>query len=183
MKTPQDILQFWFSDEAKARHFDSTPEFDAQVTREFEATATALAEGPLPNPEWERDAEGRLALIIALDQFPRNMYRGEKRAFLWDDLALAAAERMVDDGLDTHLSDERRAFVYMPFMHAEDLDAQNRCVKLTDGLGDGSTHRHAKAHRKVIRKFGRFPHRNEAMGRDTTPEERAFLDDGGYDPS
>lgn len=181
MKRSQDVLAFWFSDEAKPRHFDSTPEFDAQIKETFEATATALADGPLPNPEWERDAEGRLALIIALDQFPRNMYRGEKRAFLWDDLALAAAARMIDAGHDTHLSEERRAFAYMPFMHAEDLEAQNRCVKLTDGLGDGNTHKFAKDHREVIRKFGRFPHRNEAMGRDTTPEERAYLDDGGHD--
>jgi uncharacterized protein (DUF924 family) len=185
MKTPADILDFWFSDRAKKRWFGSTPDFDAEVLQHFEDTAETLAKGPFPYPGWEDTADGALALIIALDQFPRNMFRDTRRAFAWDAKALAAAERMVDASHDMDVPVDRRAFVYMPFMHAEDLAAQNRCVELAGSRLDdgGSTLKHAKSHRDVIERFGRFPHRNEVLGRESTAEERAFLEGGGYDPS
>ncbi|WP_298913437.1 DUF924 family protein [uncultured Algimonas sp.] len=186
MKTPQDILDVWFSDSARPRWFDSTPDFDARILQLFEDTARTLAKGPFPYPEWEEEAESALALAIALDQFPRNMYRGTRQAFAWDRHNLGVAERAVDRGFDLELDDpDRRKFLYMPFMHAEDLAAQNRCVELTGSrLNDGgSTLRHAKAHRDVIERFGRFPHRNSVLGRDSTEEEVEFLASGGYDPS
>lgn len=182
MKTPQDVLDFWFSEEAEKRWFNSTPSFDARILQLFEDTATELARGPFPHPIWEETPEASLALIIALDQFPRNMFRDTRKAFAWDAQALGAAERMVAKGWDMELPKARRSFVYMPFMHAEDLAAQERCVELTEPL-PGTTHKHAVAHRDVIAKFGRFPHRNAVLGRESTEAEKAFLADGGYDPS
>jgi len=117
-----------------------------------------------------------LALIIVLDQFSRNMYRGTKAAFAWDDLALNAAQSMVDKGWDLKIPQDKRAFIYMPFMHAENLAAQNECVRLVDSrLNDASTLHHAKEHRKLIDRFGRFPHRNKMVGRTCTLEEERFL--------
>lgn len=145
-----------------------------------------LAKGPFPHSTWEGDPVSALALIIALDQFPRNMFRGMAEAFQWDALALGVAERMIDQGGDMDIPTARRAFVYMPFMHAEDLAAQNRCVELTGSRlkdGGGGTLRAAISHRDVIEQFGRFPHRNATLGRESTPEERQFLKSGGYDPS
>lgn len=185
MKTPQQILDFWFSEDAKSHWFNSTPAFDGLIKDLFEVTATALANGPMPNREWEATADHALALVITHDQFPRNMYRGTKQAFVWDGLSLNAAKRMVDRGQDMELAPDWRPFAYMPFMHSEILIDQNRCVELAGSRLDdgGSTLRHAIAHRDVIERFGRFPHRNETLGRDSTPEEIEFLANGGYDPS
>lgn len=185
MSTPTDVLDFWFADETKAHWFNSTPSFDTEISQKFEAVAETLAKGPFPHVAWEADAPSALALIIMLDQFPRNMFRGTPRAFAWDGHALSVAERMVDGGWDLDIPTDRRPFVYMPFMHAEDISAQNRCVELSGSRLDdgGSTLRHAKAHRDVIEQFGRFPYRNAVLGRDTTPEEDEFLEAGGYNPS
>lgn len=184
MITPSDVLDFWFAAETKAHWFNSTPSFDAEISQTFQAAAETLAKGPFPHPVWEADAQSALALIIMLDQFPRNMFRGSPQAFAWDGQALAVAERMLDRGWDMETPTSRRSFIYMPFMHAEDLTAQNRCVELSGSRldDDGGTLRHAKAHRDVIERFGRFPHRNMVLGRESTPEEKAFLESGGYNP-
>ena len=111
------------------------------------------------------------------------MYRGTRAAFAWDDKALNLAKTMVDKGWDIKTPQERRAFIYMPFMHAEDLEAQNMCVKLCDSrLDNASTLHHSIEHRKLIERFGRFPHRNSVLGRAPTNEEIAFLEGGGYSP-
>lgn len=185
MKTAADILAFWFSGPVKARWYNSTPEFDADLVSQFGETVQSLAKGPFPHSTWEADPQSALALIIALDQFPRNMFRGRPEAFQWDPLALDVSTRMIDKGWDMDIPIDRRPFVYMPLMHAEDLTAQNRCVELSGSRLDdkGSTLRHAKAHRDVIEQFGRFPYRNATLNRDTTPEERQFLESGGYNPS
>lgn len=186
MKTPADVLDFWYSDEARARWFKSTPEFDAEIVRRFGDTAESISKGPFPHPVWEETPKHALALIILLDQFPRNMYRGSAHAFEWDPISLAAAVRLVEAGGDLALGDpDERKFAYMPFMHAENLMAQNRCVELCGSRlnDDGSTLRHAIAHRDVIERFGRFPHRNVVLGRESTPEEIEFLENGGYNPS
>jgi uncharacterized protein (DUF924 family) len=186
LKTAAAILGFWFSDPVKARWFSSTPAFDAEIKATFGETANRLGQGPFPHPTWEATPDQALALIIVLDQFPRNMFRGQAAAFQWDAHALGISERMVDKGWDMDIPVNRRAFVYMPFMHAEDLSAQNRCVELTGSrLADdgGKTLEAAISHRDVIERFGRFPHRNKTLGRDSTPDEIAFLDNGGYDPS
>lgn len=185
MRTPADILDFWFSNPVKERWYNSTPEFDADLVARFGNTAQSLAKGPFPHPKWEADSQSALALIIALDQLPRNMFRGKAEAFQWDPLALSVANRMIDKGWDMDVPIDRRPFVYMPLMHAEDLTAQNRCIELSSSRLDdkGSTLRHAIAHRDVIEKFGRFPYRNATLNRQMTPEEGEFLEKGGYNPS
>ena len=177
---PADILEFWFEPSHRARWFRSTDAFDAQIRTRFEEVAINLAAGVLT---WENTPEALLAKIIALDQFPRNMYRGTRAAYAWDDKALHLAKAMVEKGWDLKTPQERRAFIYMPFMHAEDLEAQNMCVKLCDSrLDNASTLHHSIEHRKLIERFGRFPHRNSVLGRAPTNEEIAFLEGGGYSP-
>lgn len=178
--SPNDILGFWFDEAGPKKWYAQSDAFDAQVRRKFEETAITLA---VDGADWEDTPERHLALIIALDQFPRNMYRGTSAAFAWDGKASASAKRAVDKGWDVKTDQTRRAFIYMPFMHAEDLAVQNECVRLVDSrLNDASTLHHAKEHRKVIERFGRFPHRNDILGRASTAEEIHFLDKGGYSP-
>jgi len=182
---PKHILRFWFSERAAKYWFKSSDAFDAEIRREFESTAIALAavqaEGKQAH-KWEAQNPGaHLALIIALDQFPRNMYRDTPAAFAWDGFALAAAKRMIARKTDIHLLQKQRSFAYMPFMHSEELADQETCVRLSDArLDDEGTLRFAKIHWDIIARFGRFPHRNEILGRETTLEEQAFLDDGGF---
>ncbi len=186
MKGAEDILRFWFGAEAKKHWFKSTDAFDAEIRQEFEALAIALAadqSGKASSPHaWEKQSpEAHLALIIALDQFPRNMYRHTPAAFAWDALALKSAKRMISRKTDIHLTQTQRPFAYMPLMHSENLADQEDCVRLCDArLEDGNTLKFAEIHRDVIARFGRFPHRNKVLGRQTTAEEQAFLNDGGF---
>jgi len=185
VKGPDEILQFWFREEAKRHWFKSTDAFDAEIRREFEETAIQLAAdqfGTQSPHTWEsQSADAHLALIIALDQFPRNMYRNTPAAFAWDGFALKAAKRMVSRKTDIHLSQSQRPFAYMPYMHSEARADQDECVRLCDArLEDGNTLKFAEIHRDIIERFGRFPHRNKVLGRETLAEEQAFLDDGGF---
>lgn len=185
MDSARRILEFWFTESGPKRWFKQSDAFDADIRRAFEALAITLAGhvGKTVPHEWEETPEGTLALIIALDQFPRNMYRSTKAAFAWDALALGLSIRAVGKGFDLKTPQERRSFLYMPFMHAEDLAMQKRCVELVDSrLDDTNTLHHAKEHCRVIERFGRFPHRNEILERASTPEERSFLTNGGYTP-
>lgn len=178
--TPDDILTFWFDEAGPKRWFQQSDAFDATVRMRFEERTLRLA---TDIETWGETPEGSLALLICLDQFPRNMYRGTKAAFAFDEKALSYAELMTDKGWDLKIDQSRRSFVYMPFMHAENITAQNQCVRLMDmRLDDASNLHHAKEHRKIIERFGRFPHRNEILGRDSTAEEIAFLKNGGYTP-
>lgn len=185
MVTPQDILQFWFIETKPVRWFNSTDAFDADIRARFETTAMTLAAsmgGGEPHA-WEATADGALALIIALDQFPRNMYRGTAGAFAWDALSLSVAKRLIGMNRDLKLEKGRRAFAYMPFMHSENLDDQKRSVVLFEArLEDSNSLHHAQEHCRVIERFGRFPHRNAVLNRDSTAEEIAFIDGGGYSP-
>ncbi len=185
MKTPDDVLQFWFSDKAKKYWFSSTDAFDAHVRQVFETTAMSLAaaqeNADIPHPWESQGAKAHLALIITLDQFPRNMYRETPAAFAWDDKAVAAAKRLVARKLDLHLSQAQRPFVYMPYMHSENLADQEACVTLCDArLVEDNTLKFAEIHRDIISQFGRFPHRNVVLRRTMTPDEQTFLDEGGF---
>jgi uncharacterized protein (DUF924 family) len=133
---------------------------------------------------WLETADGGLALLVLFDQFTRNVWRGSNKAFAFDALARTIARAMIDRGLDRDVPDDRRSFVYMPFMHSEDLADQDLAIELFSTRmpeGNNNLH-HARQHRDVIEKFGRFPYRNAALGRESTPEEIAYLEGGGYAP-
>jgi uncharacterized protein (DUF924 family) len=185
MLNPRDILDFWFVEAGKKKWYNGGDAFDAEIRTRFEDfsldAATQLRSRG--THDWENAPEAALALILALDQFPRNMYRGTKGAFAYDALALSVAKRAIDRGFDLKTDQEKRSFFYMPFMHSESIDDQDECVRLCDLCleNPGSLH-HAKEHRILIIKFGRFPHRNAILGRENTAKEAAFLQAGGYSP-
>lgn len=181
----QEILDFWFLQAGKKNWYNGGDAFDALIRERFEDFLIDLVTDLRANGQhvWEENAGSALALIISLDQFPRNMYRGTKGAFAFDALALSASKRAIDCGHDLKVSQDRRAFFYMPYMHSEQLGDQDECVRLADmRLDNPSTLHHAKEHRKLISKFGRFPHRNDTLGRQSTSLEQAFLNSGGYSP-
>ena len=169
--TPDDVLDFWFRRDRKA-WFEKNAAFDAEIRARFlDAHARALA-GELDG--WKEEPRSCLALVILLDQFPRNMFRGEARAFAADALARETARVILDRGWDRAMSTDERSFAYLPFEHSESLDDQRRSCELMRPLGE-EPYRYAVRHREIIERFGRFPHRNAALGRDSTPEEAEFL--------
>ncbi len=183
--SPQAILDFWFNQAGPKRWYTVDPQFDARVRRKFAPWLHQFrGVKSVDGDAWLASPKSGLALVIALDQFPRNIWRGSNAAFDLDPLALEAARIMVARGFDFALSDQERAFVYMPFMHSEALADQDLCVKLAAERlpTTDSTVRHAQLHRDVIRQFGRFPWRNAALRRSTTQDEQRYLDEGGYAP-
>lgn len=171
----QRIVEFWFVETPSQYWFQSTPEIDQQVKDEFiEAYGDAL-NGKFES--WEHDADGALALCILLDQFPRMMFRGQPKAFGTDKQALLIAKKAIHMGLDKILSVEKRRFLYIPFMHSENLGDQKRSVELFEAMKDEDPlgYKHALRHYEEIEKFSRFPYRNEALSRTSTPEEEAYL--------
>jgi uncharacterized protein (DUF924 family) len=175
--TPEGVLRFW-REAGADRWYRADPEFDALVRARFLVTHEAAAAGALS--AWEQTPEGALALVIALDQFPRNMFRRTARAFATDALALAVATRAIERGFDRAFPMPERNFFYLPFEHSEKLADQERSLALCESSGDVDAIKWAKLHLDVIRRFGRFPHRNETLGRASTPEEIAFLEAGGF---
>jgi uncharacterized protein (DUF924 family) len=174
---PGEVLAFWHSAGAD-RWFGKDDAFDAAVRSRFLDTYEAAAAGRLAH--WEATPDGALALIIALDQFPRNMFRGSARTYAADPLARAVADRALSRGYDRAVAPELRTFFYLPFMHSEALADQERCMALYRAADDAESLKYAEDHADIIRRFGRFPHRNEVLGRATTAEEQAFLDSGGF---
>jgi uncharacterized protein (DUF924 family) len=175
--TPDELLAFWRAAGSK-RGFEKDAAFDAEIHRRFLATHEAAARGELTG--WEATPEGALALVIVLDQFPRNMFRGDARTFATDVKARDVAQGALARGFDRQVPDDLRTFFYVPFMHAENLADQERCVALYRAAGDDYSLKYAEEHADIIRRFGRFPHRNAVLGRGTTDEEQAFLDAGGF---
>lgn len=175
---PRDVLDFWFK-AGDGKWFVKDPEFDAEIARNFgEFVVLARKDGL---GEWETSPEGSLGAIIVFDQFPRNLYRGEARTFASDLHAVDIAGRAIERGFDTEMPASVRSWFYMPFMHAEDLVLQERCVALCQRPEiDKLTLDSAIEHADIIRRFGRFPHRNVVLGRRSTDEEKRFLDDGGF---
>ena len=172
-----EVLSFW-RDAGQARWYVKDDAFDAAIRDRFGSLWQQAAAGRLA--EWERSDEGTLALLIVLDQFPRNMFRNDPRAFSSDPLAREVALRALEHNVDARIGGELRQFLYLPFMHSEDLADQERCVALFAPLGNENNTKYAIIHADIIRKFGRFPHRNSVLGRGTTAEEQAFLDSGGF---
>jgi uncharacterized protein (DUF924 family) len=174
---PEDVLAFWRA-AGPDKWFEKSAAFDSEIRRRFLSAWQAAGEGDLA--DWEETPEGALALAIVLDQFPRNVFRGDRRTYATDELARAVADRAIRRGFDRQVSPPERQFFYLPFMHSEDLADQQRCVALCRDYGDDEFAKYAEGHAEIIRRFGRFPHRNALLGRATTPDEQAFLDGGGF---
>jgi uncharacterized protein (DUF924 family) len=169
----QDILDFWFTEPALSHWFSATPELDVEIGRRFASTWQVACAGGLA--DWEMTPDGALALVILLDQLPLNMYRGQAGSFATEAQARAVAERAIARGWDRALTAEGRAFLYMPFMHSESLADQDRAVSLFEAAGLMHNAKWARHHREIVRRFGRFPHRNAIQGRESTPAERDWL--------
>lgn len=174
---PADVVTFWMEAGPKA-WFSKSAAFDAQIRERFETLHHAAARGELDG--WADTAEGALALLLLLDQFPRNLYRGSPHAFATDPLARKVARQAVDKGFDTQVDPQLRQFFYLPFEHSEALADQDHGMALCVASDDPELVKWARIHRDIITRFGRFPHRNASLGRTTTDEERAFLKDGGF---
>lgn len=184
------VLRFWFSEpEGKTTYsqrrkywFGKQPEFDAEIRQRFLSTYEQAAVGKLD--DWQQSALGSLALIIVLDQFPRNLFRDSPKAFATDAKALAVAQQTLDRKFDQQLSSLQRIFAYLPFKHSEDIEQQERSVALSRQLSQDDpelfdTFDYAERHHRVIQRFGRFPHRNRILGRESTAEETEFLKQPG----
>lgn len=167
-----EVLWFWFEQVGHDRWFASEPLLDQLIVERYLPLYELLATNP---PEPSTDARADLAAIIVFEQLPRNMFRGEPRAFATDGIALRFALAALENGLDSALTTDERLFLYMPLNHAEDLALQERSLELFTALGDEGGIAAARHHRDVIARFGRFPHRNQVLGRTSTPEEEAFL--------
>jgi len=172
-----DVLAFWRAAGA-AKWFKKNAAFDAEIASRFQALWRDAAAGVLA--DWEAAPEPALSLVLVLDQFPRNMFRGKAEAFAADALARGVAERAIAREFDQKVPASERVFFYLPFEHSENLADQERAIALVSTLGDADLVRWAEMHADIIRRFGRFPHRNSAVGRASTREEQEFLDAGGF---
>jgi uncharacterized protein (DUF924 family) len=181
---PRDVLDFWFGAEGSPEYGTfrdiwfraATPAFDQEIRDKFLAYHEAAASGALD--AWAATWQGTLALLVLLDQFPRNMFRGTARAFATDHRAQSIAKRAVAKGLDRQAPEAMRLFFYLPFEHSEDLDDQERGIALFTALGGEQGIKSSIEHRDTIKRFGRFPHRNAVLGRQSTAEEVEYLKTG-----
>jgi len=174
---PNDVIGFWLN-AGPDKWFKKAAAFDEAIRLKFEPVHHRAARGEYD--AWIEDPQGALALLLLLDQFPRNLYRGSAHAFATDPKARAFALTAVDRGFDREVEPILRNFFYLPFEHSESLSDQDYCLALCTEAGDADNLKWASLHRDIIVRFGRFPHRNRALGRTTTPEEQEFLDEGGF---
>jgi uncharacterized protein (DUF924 family) len=173
IRGPEEVYRFWVEECERAQWFTATPAFDREIRERFGDTHLMLAGGV--DETWRADARSRLAAVIVLDQFPRNIYRGTPLAFATDGLALREAKLALAAGADAKVESSCRCFFYLPFEHAEDLAEQDRSVALFSALGDAEFTDYAIRHRDVIAAYGRFPHRNAILGRESTEAELEYL--------
>ena len=172
-----EIVSFW-GEAGPDKWFEQHESFDQAIRLRFVTTYEAAANGTLA--AWEDRINGALALVLLLDQFPRNMFRDNARAFATDALARTVADRALARGFDRSIDPTLRPFFYLPFMHSEALIDQDRSVRLYEALGETEELRYAREHRDIVLRFGRFPHRNRVLGRDTTLAEQSFLEADGF---
>lgn len=175
--TPNDILHFW-REAGPSQWFSKSARFDEAIRLKFEPVHHAAARGE--HDDWADTAEGALALLILLDQFPRNLYRGSAHSYATDPKALTIARRATARGFHRDVEPLMAQFFVLPFEHSEALVDQDQGARLAVELDDADLQKWVGVHRDIIARFGRFPHRNACLGRSTTPEEQAFLDDGGF---
>ncbi len=171
----RDILKFWFEDLEPRQWFEKDEEIDAKIKELFSDVHAQAIAGELE--DWRDNALGRVAEIIVIDQFSRNIFRGQKESFLYDPMALVLAQEAINNKADEALSSEKKAFLYMPFMHSESMVIHRRAMDLYSQPGLEYNLEFEKKHLKVIEQFGRYPHRNEILGRESTPEEIEYLKD------
>lgn len=176
---PDDVLDFWENDLGPDKWYKKESVIDQIIQARFLSLWEQAREGDLG--DWHQTAKGNLALIIVLDQFPRNMFRDSPKAFSTDGQALSVAQSMIEKKHDWEIPGLTRQFCYMPFMHSENLIDQDFCVKMmAERMTSGNNLHHARKHWEVIEMFGRFPHRNAILDRQSTPVEEKFLAEGGY---
>ena len=174
---PQKVLHFWFTELTPKNHFAKDPALDEAIRARFGATLEAAARCELF--AWRATPEGRLAEVLVLDQFSRNVYRDTPQAFAQDALALALAQELVASGLDRSLPVAQRSFAYMPYMHSESALVHAQAVVLFSQPGLEATLRFELRHKEIIDRFGRYPHRNALLGRASSPDELAFMSEPG----
>jgi uncharacterized protein (DUF924 family) len=168
-----NILDYWFSEHMSRHWFNSTAEIDADIKTRFESVWELARQGKLDS--WASSANGSLALIIILDQLPLNMFRGQAESFSTEAKAIAIARQAIQSGFDRQIDGDRLVFMYMPFMHSEDLQDQDYAVQLYEAAGLQENVKFAMHHRDIVQRFGRFPHRNAALGRVSSEAETAYM--------
>ena len=168
-----DIVEFWYSDRVKKQWFSATQQLDKEILDNYQSLWVEASSGNLDH--WLNSPKGCLALAIILDQFPLNMFRGKPEGFKTEQQAVSVAKLAVEKGLDQKLGKEKRAFLYMPLMHSENLADQDLSVKLFRKSGLANNAKFAEHHREIVRRFGRFPHRNRILGRTSTQTEEEYL--------
>ena len=171
--TPKEVTNFWFSPQSRPHWLSASDAFDAEVQERFGTLCDRARAGELD--DWAKTPEGALALILLLDQVPRNIYRNTAQAFASDATALEFARKAVSSGFDRDAGKDERLFYYLPFEHTEDCATQDEAVRLIEALGDEEHAEYARRHHDIIQRFGRFPHRNAQLGRTSTEEEIEFL--------
>ncbi len=177
MLGPQDVIGFW-KEAGQAKWYIRDEAFDREIVARFGRLHAEIAAGA--HADWAKTPDGALALLIVLDQFSRNLHRGSPQAFARDELARKIAEDAIEAGFPERVDAPFRQFFCTPFMHSEYLADQARCVSLSHRLANAETLKYALLPERIIRRFGRFPHRNAVLGRHTTPAERRFLEGGGF---
>ena len=177
MRKANDVIEFWLNAGPKA-WFSKNAEFDASLEELFGGLLKKAASNELT--AWEREPNSALALILLLDQFSRNLFRNDARAFAQDPLCLRIAKSSLENGFDAHVDPALRQFFFMPLMHSEKISDQRRCVQLFHAINMPDSLKYAILHRDIIERFGRFPHRNTVLGRPTSLAELTFLDEGGF---
>ncbi len=179
MSDPKEIVSYWVDEVGPGQWYSSSKALDGDIRKRFEADWDRAMAGEYDH--WICSSESALALLILLDQFPRNMFRNTSKAFASDAKALAKCKKALSLGHDQKITGSKRQFFYMPLMHSENLTDQDKCVRLMKLNMEGDDNLiHAKAHREIIRKFGRFPYRNDALERRSSPHETDFIDNQGY---
>lgn len=177
MRSAEDVIRFWFVDHGWEDWFGGKPEFDALLAEQFADTHTCVARGEAWH--WRQTADGRLAEIVVLDQFSRQLFRKQPQAFAQDKMALVLAQEALAADADQQVDLTRRSFFYLPFMHAESVVIQAEGVRLYQALGHAEQLDYMLRHQACIEQFGRFPFRNAALGRQSTPAELAYMAEAG----
>ncbi len=171
-----EIIEFWFAPGMAEKWFEQDPALDREVRERLGGLYQKAAAGEFQ--DWRQTPEGCVALLVLLDQVPRNVFRGDPRTYATDEMARAVTQHALDQGYDAELTHNQRGMLYLPLLHSESLEDKERAVELTRPLTENPDfHKWAVHHRDIIVRFGRFPHRNEILGRENTPEEKAFLAD------